>query len=258
MRFAVLLLVIGVTIIFWVQNRQPVALYFFGNSPQTALLTYQLSIAVWVLLAVAAGVFTSLVWQVLMALQKGSPSAASTPNTPPPRPPKSPGYPPREDSSRSPAFSPATKIQSNWEATDSDWGSYQDRPNIEQEDDWDIEAPPKEPTFPEKPTPTPPRETVERPLSQDTSTYFEIPQEPTNVSRTGSIYSYTYREESDRQRERRRDFQQPEERKEKVSEKETESNKIDRVYDVNYRVITPPYRDTSRQSPQEEDEEEWI
>ncbi|MEB3312308.1 MAG: hypothetical protein VKJ02_18940 [Snowella sp.] len=66
---------------------------------------------------------------------------------------------------------------------------------------------------------------------------FEVDQEPKAASRQGTIYSYTYRESSDR-------APQPQ---------PTANNP---VYDANYRVINPPSRPP--ESTDFDDEEDWV
>lgn len=68
---------------------------------------------------------------------------------------------------------------------------------------------------------------------------YEVPQPPKNVSRSGSVYSYTYRESTKSQA--------------KPSEK---------VYDADFRVIRPPDRDESdnlnKDSKNDFDDEDWV
>src|SRR6478672_13201955 len=61
-------------------------------------------------------------------------------------------------------------------------------------------------------------------------TSYEVRQEPKSSAQSGSVYSYSYREPSD-----------------------SGVGKTEPVYDVNYRVITPPYREATN----DEDEEDW-
>lgn len=67
---------------------------------------------------------------------------------------------------------------------------------------------------------------------------YEVPQPPKNASRSGSVYSYTYRESTKSQA--------------KPSEK---------VYDADFRVIRPPNRDEdsiNKDSKNDNDDEDWI
>jgi hypothetical protein len=62
------------------------------------------------------------------------------------------------------------------------------------------------------------------------STSYEVNQEPKTASKSGSVYSYSYREPS-----------------------ESGVGKTEAVYDANYRVITPPYQ----KPPEPEDDDDW-
>ncbi|WP_206815555.1 lipopolysaccharide assembly LapA domain-containing protein [Chroococcus sp. FPU101] len=68
---------------------------------------------------------------------------------------------------------------------------------------------------------------------------YEVPQSPQNVSRSGSVYSYTYREST-----------------------KSQAKSGERVYDADFRVIRPPNRDESdnlNQDPKNnDDDEDWV
>jgi hypothetical protein len=261
MRLVIFLLVLGVGIVFFVQNQQPVTLVFLGN-----LASARLSIALWVLLFIAAGAITSIFWQILSSFQKPSVSQnfqaeRSRPYSPPP-PPRTPqissDYRPPQDISRSPQQTPVSSAKSDWEA----------RNSKEEWDDWEVEKPAPEPIresvrepvresirdsvrefATREPSPVSENRTdnVENKLEEDKSTVFEVEQKPKTSTRTGSVYSYVYREPRER----------PE--KEKDTDKPKQENKSDRVYDADYRVIRPPYRETlDQQTRQDEEEEDWI
>jgi hypothetical protein len=277
MRLLILLLVLGVGIVFFVQNQQAVTLVFFGN-----LARMTLPIAGWVLIFIAAGALTSLLWRLLSSLGKPSVprnfeanrSRSYSPPPPPPFPqnPQTPqmtsDYRPPQDYSRSPAQTPASSYRSDWDSKD-----YQ-----EEWDDWDVQKPAREPArepvrdfvrevpreparepvrdfvreVPREPTQTEERtvEDSDRKLEEDKSTVFETEQQPKSSTRTGSVYSYVYREPKDRQ-----DKEQDKEE----SKQDKEEDNSDRVYDANYRVILPPYQNTQEQRTREnEDEEDWI
>ncbi|AFY79674.1 hypothetical protein Ple7327_4578 [Pleurocapsa sp. PCC 7327] len=256
MRLLILLLVLGVGIVFFVQNQQAVTLIFFGN-----LARMTLPIAGWVLLFIAAGALTSLFWQLLSSLGKPSvprnfEANRSRSYSPPPPSPQSPqmssDYLPPQDDSRSPAQTPPSSYRSDWDSKD-----YQ-----EEWDDWDVQRPAREPIIrepvrdfvrevPREPSRTEERavEDSDRKLEEDKSTVFETEQQPKSATRTGSVYSYVYREPKDRQ--------DREESKQDRQDKEEDNS--DRVYDANYRVILPPYQNTQKQQTREdEDEEDWI
>jgi hypothetical protein len=73
---------------------------------------------------------------------------------------------------------------------------------------------------------------------------FEVPQTPKTSTQEGTIYTYTYKEPRDRQK-----APSPETRQ--LSEKKPEE-----VFDVNYRLITPP--SSPEDNLQDDDDEEWI
>ncbi len=91
--------------------------------------------------------------------------------------------------------------------------------NMRGEDEWNIEEPPAEPTN----------------LREDydsTSTEEEYNDERDS---SDSTYSYSYREDHP-----------------------SETSSREPVYDANYRVITPPYRQNLQQEEEDPDEEDWI
>jgi uncharacterized integral membrane protein len=64
----------------------------------------------------------------------------------------------------------------------------------------------------------------------------DVVKPDSDTSQTGSVYSYSYR-----------------------TEKQTRGEKVDQVYDVNYRIITPPAQDQKEdRDVNKEDEEDWI
>jgi uncharacterized integral membrane protein len=250
MRLLTILLVLIIGIVFFVQNQQAVTLVFFGN-----LTTLTLPIAGWVLLFVTAGAITSLLWRVILPSRKPSATRIEAerarPYTPTPSPPRTPiasDYRPPQDYVRSPVDTsvniPMSSPQSDWEK----------RPPQEEWDDWEIENPSPEPVS--KPAAEPSQsfedgDRFQRKLEedeQDTLPNFEVEQQPKTVTRTGSTYSYTYREPKDK----------PDKEKEATTKIQKEERKSDRVYDANYRVIRPPYRDNVDRDRQDEDNEDWI
>ena len=92
-------------------------------------------------------------------------------------------------------------------------------------DDWNFDAPPEKPTTIQDREEFPPR------VADGEKTNFVKP--PQDSSQTDSVYSYSYR-----------------------TAKETRGEKADQVYDVNYRIITPPAEDQNEVN--KGDEEEWI
>ena len=95
-------------------------------------------------------------------------------------------------------------------------------------DDWNFDAPPEKPTTIQDREEFPPR------VADGEKTNFVKP--PQDSSQTGSVYSYSYR-----------------------TAKQTRGEKADQVYDVNYRIITPPAQDENEdREVNKADEEEWI
>ena len=95
-------------------------------------------------------------------------------------------------------------------------------------DDWNFDTPPEKPTTIQEREEFPPR------FADCEKTNFVKP--PQDSSQTGSVYSYSYR-----------------------TAKQTRGEKADQVYDVNYRIITPPAHDEKEdREVNKADEEEWI
>lgn len=201
-------MVMGGIALFLLQNQQPVSLVFFGG---ITILT--MPIGVWILIFTAAGVITSLILQLLNTL-----SRQTTPkkrdfeelkSDSSPFPKQTYGDRKKQQEKRSPP-------------TDYDWANSNDM------DDWNIEEPPTETTT-TKPN-------FERSLREESVKPVEVQKQPKSISQKGSVYSYGYREPTD-----------------KVSDK------TDKVYDANYRVIQPPYREnTEQQTKIDEEEEDWV
>jgi hypothetical protein len=95
-------------------------------------------------------------------------------------------------------------------------------------DDWNFDAPPEKPTTIQDREEFPPR------VADGEKTNFVKP--PEDSYQTGSVYSYSYR-----------------------TAKQTRGEKAEQVYDVNYRIITPPAQDENQEREvNKADEEEWI
>jgi hypothetical protein len=95
-------------------------------------------------------------------------------------------------------------------------------------DDWNFDAPP------EKPTTIQDREELSDQIADREKA--DVVKPPEDSSQTGSVYSYSYR-----------------------TAKQTRGEKVDQVYDVNYRIITPPAQDPKEdRDVNKEDEEDWI
>ncbi|TRU84457.1 MAG: hypothetical protein EWV54_17890 [Microcystis novacekii Mn_MB_F_20050700_S1D] len=106
-------------------------------------------------------------------------------------------------------------------APDNDWERDRD-------DDWNFDTPPEKPTTIQEREGFPPR------VADREKENFVKP--PSDSSQTGSVYSYSYR-----------------------TAKQSRGEKADQVYDVNYRIITPPAEDENEdRGVNKGDEEEWI
>jgi hypothetical protein len=103
-------------------------------------------------------------------------------------------------------------------------------------DDWNFDTPPlrRSSGQAEKPTIIQEREEFPPRLADQERVDFVKP--PSDSSQTGSVYSYSYR-----------------------TAKQSRGEKADQVYDVNYRIITPPAQDQNEdREVNKGDEEEWI
>jgi hypothetical protein len=285
MRLLILLLILGVGVVFFVQNPQPVTLVFFGN-----LASFTLPIAGWVLLFTGAGTLTSLFWRVLIPSRKPSSANFNAPRSrpyssvPPPEPPPNPRTPFDYEDYRPPQEQPRSQQTVTPPPVQPEWRK---REEAEEWDDWEDTEPAPEKTrepirdfvrevtrksdrekvkeliFPEDPeeerkppteSDSSPEETPsDRPLEPESkSTIFEVEQQPKITNRTGSVYSYVYREP--RQAPKQPEVEEVEER-EKTQNKE---NRRDRVYDADYRVIRPPYKENTEPSSDRDDDEDWV
>jgi len=285
MQGLLLLLLIGTGLIFFLQNRQPIELHFFGTTAEAALATFTLPLGLWVVTFLTLGVFTSLVINILSAIGQPKPRPQSQnfrPNPNPPRrsptepfeptPPRSPN-PPRARPEPEPIVE-----DDEWDWDDpiqdlTDWDGKKPEPPPKREvreiKDSPRNAAPKPTIAPEKINPQTPE-----PLSQDQANsdfndqndlpdvveqpapinreplpdlrQFEAPQTPKSTKQEGTIYSQQYRPARP---------SQPKPKQEQPKVKPSPSNS---VYDVPYRVIN------SAPSPQTEneddfgEEEEWI
>ncbi|GBF80852.1 LapA family protein [Aphanothece sacrum] len=234
MKLLLLLLILASAVILLVQNQQVIVLYVLGTSSKTALFSLKLPLGFWVLLGSLAGMFTSLIIQSLTR----SPQSAKT------KSPKSPRRKPPQPSAKKPSPPPPPK-KSDWEVPNlRDW----EKPEPE-EDDWNIEEPPTEPTISYRSAKPP----VEPFAPEREAVKFEVEQSPKSSSREGSVYSYTYRELRDRK-------ETPETSPESRGIEARKGQTPEQVYDANYRVITPPYRNPQDSVTDEEegDQEEWV
>ncbi len=223
MRIVLLVVVVGGLTLFAFSNSLPtLSLVFLG------MRLPALSLAAWIGIAIAAGAVTSFFLQTLSYVQTGgSPRRFEQPDEVPPRTrsprretPQTPEPEPRTSYTPPPPPPPPPKAPKSRDETD--WEDRNDQ-------DWDFEEEPVAPKFSQQefnrePPPATP---------QPERTNFEAQQEPKASNQTGSVYSYSYREQD---------------------KKQSGVGKTDAVYDANFRVITPPYKAPSEP---EADEDDW-
>ncbi len=219
-RIVLLVLVVGGLTLFAFSNLSPVLPLVFLGRTMVAL-----PLAAWIGGAIAAGAITSFCLKLLSSLQRGYPTRSFEEPREAPRRTRvsyreTPEEPTPESQTPYTATSPPPpppKVPTSREA--SDW----EEPVSP---DWDFDE--------ESAAPTSNRKDFdqERPMTTPTadSTSYEVNQEPKTASKSGSVYSYSYREPS-----------------------ESGVGKTEAVYDANYRVITPPYQ----KPPEPEDDDDW-
>ncbi len=232
-KLLLVLLILVVLSLLYVQNQEPLSLRLFCADVNQPCLyqTPQLPLAVWLFSFTLAGVLTSFVWQLFNRF--GYPAGKKRELSEPTnffnyQPENVSGFEPERrtvyEERRSPLESnrqPSPSVIENNNAARSDW---EDRQN---DNDWNIEKPPSQ-TIKDISTSS----QVEQEKSYDKN------QEPISVKRSGSTYSYTYREASDRSQEKKQES---------------------KIYDANYRMINPPYKSVQdSEKTKDEDDEDWI
>jgi type II secretory pathway pseudopilin PulG len=160
MRILLLLLFIAALSIFWLQNTQVVALFLFGT-----LVPLQLSLGSWVVVFVILGIITGILVQVL-----GRGSAFWHNRN-------------KKQRIQTPSKQTDTRLY-----RDTEWEQKLE------EDDWEIEKPPRRTPTPQavkpKPAPTPAPPQVEQPTTTTTRTY---PKPPNRDSKEGDVYDANFR-----------------------------------------------------------------
>jgi hypothetical protein len=214
-RIVLLLSLVGGLTLFAFSNLLPVLpLVFLGvTTPAQPLAT-------WIGGAFAAGAATSFFLQLLNSLVGGSSPrrVAQRTEVPPRSRPFARETPePEADQSR---YSPPPPETPTSRSEASDWEEGID-------EDWDFDEESAASTSVNQET----NRNYSRSTPQGDRTNYEAKQEPKSSSQTGSVYSYSYRDEND-----------------------SGVGKADAVYDANYRVITPPYQ---KPVEPEDDEEDW-
>ena len=186
--------------------------------------TQALPVAAWILGAIAAGFLTSWCLQFFSYLQRRSLLVRIRQLEASPSPAAGKRRETDQTASRQSYTPPPPEPETpTSDDTSEEWDSDWEVEEAPEDDDWEFEEEPKRPSR---------QETV----IQDSREY-EVKQEPKSRTVTGSVYSYSYREPSS-----------------------SGAGRSEAVYDANYRVITPPYRDSdnpTRNTSNQEEEDDW-
>lgn len=261
-RIVLLIVLVGALFIFVQSNGLPVQLTFLG------IQTPAIPLGIWILAAIGAGILTSLILNGLFHLtnRSGQQQAQSRFRRPSSRGsfqpnPNAPFEPSRSyQASSSSSRSRASDDDADWK----NWEGYEDRsdrsqtgrdtaaapPTQPQEsiDDWESPASDDWDEFEDKPRPDP-SNSSRRPTSPETG-YEARPSEPTTASRSGSVYSYGYREPGNSGAGRVEPVKQAR------NPDEPGGNRPKSVVDAEYRVIVPPYQPIEPEPPV--DAEDWF
>ncbi|QIR39170.1 LapA family protein [Tolypothrix sp. PCC 7910] len=212
-RLILLVAILGGLTLLLTQNwSPPISLVFLG------MRTQALPLAMWMLFATAAGALTSVFITSLFKISNyfvGQPrqtrfkSTTASPRT------KTTF---RKETTPPPTSTPPPA--SNTENTSND--EFDDWNTNNQDDDWNFEQNPREASNTQQ-------------QSQDfaESKSYERPQQPQSSSKSGSVYSYNYREP-----------------------KNTSVGKTESIYDADYRVIIPPYQPPTP-NQENDDDDDW-
>ena len=220
-KFKLLLVVILLTIlgILFFQNQEPISLKILCADTSSQYCWYQTPtepLAVWMGLFLIIGLISSLIWQVLQSL--GSSQSAENYDDQS-FIPKAKSYS-QKVSTSSTKTSKSPKSRSSTSPTDWEYSG--------QGEDWESEQSPSA-----KVNPKVPQDDFVR------GSNFETRQEPQNINKSGSTYSYKFK-------------------KNQKSDPQVNKN-ADDVYDANYRTINSGKSNEINQNTNpSEDEEEWI
>lgn len=162
-----------------------------------------LPLTVWIGGAIASGVVTSFVLQFLSYLQSGNQRESQFNRVSP----RSRGVRSEHFSSET-SKAPYSQTNPSNRTTNSasDWEESSDR-------DWNFDG---------------------EAVGESPPSNYEANQQPASTSKSGSVYSYTYREKG-----------------------KSEVGKTDGVYDANYRVIVPPYQKSPDPPKDDNEDEDW-
>lgn len=235
-----LLILLGGLAIFTIQNLTPsLSLIFLGN--QLPILPLSL----WILIAIAAGILTYWIMAQLFQFSNTNIKAQTAFEIPSPASPKPPVEPdqssswgeytaPHPEPPQSSAFNRYDHVSNSEPETPDDEGSV---------DDWETKVKPFNPSWDAEEKPSTSQPVSNRSNSPNSeSKVYETEQKPESESWSGSVYSYGYREDSNR----------------------TGVGKVETIYDADYRIITPPPQTKIQDDikPKNEgsndDDEDWV
>ncbi|MBV5260810.1 LapA family protein [Synechococcus moorigangaii CMS01] len=189
------------------QNNQPLQLVLFSRA-----VPWQLPLSVWLMGAIVLGLILSVLLQLFLGGNKSN-GKSDRPN---PRLDRLKQRPPRQPDRRT--------GRSDWERSRANYDWTDKELESQDEETWDIESPPSQPTRPKPPSPTPEEPQI-RPQPK--------PQRPRP---------------------------QPEAAAPRPQTPKIPENNKEQVYDADYRILTPPYNpETDSNSVVDPDtDEEWI
>ncbi|MBE9210206.1 LapA family protein [Nostoc sp. LEGE 06077] len=181
--------------------------------------TQPLPLAMWILFITTAGALTSVLITTLFKLSNYFEGQPR--QTPIKSAPSSKRVrTPRREEPTSPPFTPPSSATANKGAATEEFDDWETNNT---NDDWDFE---------EQPEQTPPPRAKTQP-ERDFEPEERQP-EPKTASKSGSTYSYSYREP-----------------------KNTAVGKTESVYDADYRVIIPPYKQPDDEPANTNDDDDW-
>lgn len=219
-KLVCLLIILSIVGILLGQNRELLSLKLFCPDVESASCLYRtpaLPLAAWIGLFAIAGMISSLLWQFLNRLATPAPQYSDRKSSRFQQD-LSPDRPPRKPSVD--FTSPKTVTRSSTMPT-SDWEESQN-------EDW-------ENGFAE--TKRSDRK-VEATNSFEKERVYGVENQTPDVAKSGSTYSYKFREAKPKKRE----------------DEPSQDNKVDEVYDANYRTVSPPINNAETVK----DDEEWI
>ncbi|NEP08844.1 MAG: LapA family protein [Symploca sp. SIO2C1] len=219
-RIWLLVVIVGGLVLFASSNwpSEQVTLVFLNREIAT------LPLIVWIASAIAAGAITSFCLQLLNQVPKGySNQNLREFREVPPQTRSVRREAPQNDTSEyeTPDTPEPPKVDGSSSRAVSDWDTKIDR-------DWELD---EEPASSKSTQPDFERDFTEG-KQVSVRTNYEVPQEPKTSSKIGSVYSYSYREKE---------------------QKDSGVGKTDEIYDANYRLIRPPYKQPIEQTENEED-----